>query len=421
MNRKTNNLLQKDMVKGRLLIPTTVDNRGSTLIEVIVSVLVIAIAFVPLMAGLNAALRTNKKTENELYAESVATNVVEICKTYGETGLNTITSTKLNSLLTGASAGGVSISTIASDKLDSGVEAGFLIKGITSGTEKEYKAKVEITSISGEQNDFSGYKPLSGFKNAIIVSIPDYETQVKPFFESITARNSDSISALWTNLSWLQRDIVLNINQVPDDAGKYTVTVKVTFSICDEGTFQLKSGTTSKTLTITIDDGKKYAVPLNPIVLSYRVPFGGSIGQDNLLINKTVSGDIKVNLLCANKNSYYTLATSASGEVIKTDATSGDNYQIDICVDDITSASWLTSHTNCDGLFEFGADSTGQSMMKDIKVSVYDSLNDPFSGDPAVVKTSTFIEYETIAASGESTSGSSTSGSSTSGGTTSGS
>ena len=63
------------------------DERGSTLIEIIVSVLIVGIAFVPLMMGLTSALTTNKMTENQLYAENVASNVVEICKTYGANGL----------------------------------------------------------------------------------------------------------------------------------------------------------------------------------------------------------------------------------------------------------------------------------------------------------------------------------------------
>ena len=422
MEGKNIDLLDGNMVKGRHRFPVTGDNKGSTLIEVIVSVLVIAIAFVPLMAGLNAALRTNKKTENELYAESVASNVVEICKTYGEAGLGTITSTKLNSLLTGSGSGGVSIEAIASDKLDSGVEAGFLIKGVTSGTEKEYKAKVEITSISGEQNDFTGYKPLSGFMNAVILSVPDFQSDIVTTFEAITGRNSENIGALWTDLKWLQRDINVNINPVSEDPTKYTVTMEVVFSICDEGYFQVKDGYTgSKTLTMEINDNKKYNLPLNPIVLSFKAPFGGHIGSDNLIINKFVNGDIRFNLLCASKDEYYHLnaAASASGEISKTVGVEGDYYQIDICTNDESASGWLNIQ-RCDGPFEFAADSTGQSMMKDIKISIYDSDNDAFTGTPTVVKTSTMIEYEAISASGSSTSGSSTSGSSTSGSSTSG-
>jgi hypothetical protein len=381
------------------------------LIEVIVSVLVIGIAFVPLMAGLNAALKTNKKTENELYAESVASNVVEICKTYGEYGFeNTLTNAKINSLLTGAGAG-IEISPIATDKLGIGFDAGFLISGISSGTEKSYKAKVEFSSISGAQNDFSGHKPLSGFLNAVILSVPAYQEEIVSHYSDITDRDETAKADLWTNASsWLRRDITVNINPVPEDTSKYTISIDVKYSISDETFFRVKSGTSAnaKILEKEIIDNKKYALPLNPIVLSYRVPFSGSVSSDNLVINKTVSGNLKFNLLCGDKNSFYHLNVSGSGETTQASAGSGDFYQIDICVEDDADSSWILGRDQCDGPFSFSADSAGQSIMKDIKISIYDSLNDPFSGDPTVVKTTTMIEYEAVAVSGASTSGSGT-------------
>lgn len=77
-------------------------------------------------------------------------------------------------------------------------------------------------------------------------------------------------------------------------------------------------------------------------------------------------------------------------------------------MEDEADSSWISSPIKCDGPFSFSADSAGQSIMKDIKISIYDSMNDPFSGNPTVVKTTTMIEYEAVAVSGESTSGSGT-------------
>ena len=76
--------MNRRMTKRRRLFLLAGSNRGNTLIEVIVCVLIIGIAFVPLMVGLNASLRINKDTENKLYAENVASNIVEICKTFGK-------------------------------------------------------------------------------------------------------------------------------------------------------------------------------------------------------------------------------------------------------------------------------------------------------------------------------------------------
>ena len=129
------------------------DKRGSTLIEVIVSVLIVGIAFVPLMVGLNAALKVNKQTENNMNAENVASNVIEVCKTYGTKGLaklktdeDTNPANGIATIFTGASL----------DKTDS---HSYTINGIKCGTDDRlYSAKIEFSDISDNQNDFSGYR-----------------------------------------------------------------------------------------------------------------------------------------------------------------------------------------------------------------------------------------------------------------------
>ena len=69
-------------MNGRKVI-NNMDNKGSTLVEIIVSVLIIGIVFVPLMLSLTNALKTNAKAESSSYAESVATNSLETVKTLG--------------------------------------------------------------------------------------------------------------------------------------------------------------------------------------------------------------------------------------------------------------------------------------------------------------------------------------------------
>ena len=64
------------------------DNRGSTLIEIIVSVLIIGIVFVPLLMGLTSAIKTNDRAEKKLNAESAGVNCMETVKAYGKSGLN---------------------------------------------------------------------------------------------------------------------------------------------------------------------------------------------------------------------------------------------------------------------------------------------------------------------------------------------
>ena len=66
------------------------NNRGSTLVEIIVSVLIVGIVFVPLLMGLTTALKANAKSEEILRAETVAANCVEAAKTYGVAGFATV-------------------------------------------------------------------------------------------------------------------------------------------------------------------------------------------------------------------------------------------------------------------------------------------------------------------------------------------
>jgi len=59
------------------------NNKGSTLIEIVVSVLIIGIAFVPLLMGMTNALKANTRAEQMLHAETVASNCIEVAKTFG--------------------------------------------------------------------------------------------------------------------------------------------------------------------------------------------------------------------------------------------------------------------------------------------------------------------------------------------------
>ena len=69
-------------MNGRKVI-RKMNDKGSTLVEIIVSVLIIGIVFVPLLMGLTNALKTNAKAESTSFAESVAVNSLETVKTVG--------------------------------------------------------------------------------------------------------------------------------------------------------------------------------------------------------------------------------------------------------------------------------------------------------------------------------------------------
>ena len=66
------------------------DNKGSTLVEIIVSVLIIGIVFVPLLMGLSNAIKANARAEKNLNAESAAVNCMEMIKAMGKKGLESM-------------------------------------------------------------------------------------------------------------------------------------------------------------------------------------------------------------------------------------------------------------------------------------------------------------------------------------------
>jgi len=80
-----------------------VGNRGSSLIEIIVSVLIVGIVFVPLLSGIGVAVKINRKAENKLCADTAANNIMETTKALGlkeSGGLKTLYSNATKGSLT---------------------------------------------------------------------------------------------------------------------------------------------------------------------------------------------------------------------------------------------------------------------------------------------------------------------------------
>ena len=376
------------------------DNRGSTLLEVIVSVLIIAIAFVPLMAGLNASLRVNKQTENELYAENVASNVIEICKTYKAKGMEDyLLGSGIDSLLTGSGSG-------ASMTQESGKEE-FTITNISSGTHDNYTATVVFSAAAysgtGEQNDFSAYQSISGLDKAVIVSFEtdNLEAVVKKVHDAATG-TTVSIDDMKNHLSdWLERNITLNITtKEVSGKTKYIVRRKTEYVARKDcrvnGVLLFTSSTTTdyayETQTVDEEVLETYnQVPTSIIVTYSQIDNSKTLLSDNLIINKTsdVLGEINVYALCSNgdtlKPSGFTLiATAYDAAPSKTDTSEGDYYNVNVY------SNLNLTPVNCDRLDNFGEGSTGkQSKLKDVTVTVKDSL-----GYVVAKKTSTVIEFE---------------------------
>lgn len=124
------------------------DNKGSTLVEIIVSVLIIAIAFVPLMSGMASALKANTAAETKLFADNVAQKCMEIVKS-ADSKEAVPTAFSYDTSLT--ATGGVTTS----------------VSGLKEG-DREYTAEISYTSIASlnTEGDYTSIKGISGNNKA---------------------------------------------------------------------------------------------------------------------------------------------------------------------------------------------------------------------------------------------------------------
>jgi type II secretory pathway pseudopilin PulG len=376
------------------------DRRGSTLIEVIVSVLIVGIAFVPLMVGLNAALKVNKQTENNLNAENVAVNAIEVCKTYGTKGLEklitdaTVDSTKgITTVFSGA--------TLA--KNDSNT---FTISGIKCGTDdRTYTARVVFEGITDNQNDFSGYPTVEGIQNAIVVSSSEdnFDYVINAFVAQAALQGAedgpDALSEAEmkkkTNIpKWLSREIYIGIEEVTVDGNtKYAVTKKMVYKANNDqidGKYPFRSSSYTPTPVVTQE--KTAANPVGTyselpemIVLTYR-QFKDKQGNnlnlghgDKIIIDKAVTGSTKIYALSENGKTLQ-----GKGYLVSFDASGSVDDQTQVYTNLVSDGA----PQYCTELTTFGTASSEMiSKMKNITVTITDN-----NGDVVSKKQSTLID-----------------------------
>lgn len=377
------------------------DRRGSTLIEVIVSVLIVGIAFVPLMVGLNAALKVNKQTENNLNAENVAVNAIEVCKTYGTKGLE--------KLITEATADPTKgITTVFSGatlaKNDSNT---FTISGIKCGTDnRTYTARVEFEGIADNQNDFSGYPTVEGIQNAIVVSSSEdnFDYVINTFLAQAASTGvaEDAANALpvaemkkKTNIpKWLSREIHIGIEEVTVDGNtKYAVTKKIVYKANNDqidGKYPFRSSSYTPTPVVTQEKTATnpvgtYSELPEMIVLTYR-QFKDKQGNnlnlghgDKIIIDKEVTGATKIYALSENGKTLQ-----GKGYLVSFDASGSADDQTQVYTNLVSAGA----PQNCTELTTFGTASSEMiSKMKNITVTITDN-----NGDVVSEKQSTLID-----------------------------
>jgi type II secretory pathway pseudopilin PulG len=370
------------------------DRRGSTLIEVIVSVLIVGIAFVPLMVGLNAALKVNKQTENNLNAENVAVNIIEVCKTYGTKGFAKLKADEDIDSTTGITT----VFTGASLEFNDPDPITYTINGIKSGTnDREYSARIVFEDIDENQNDFSGYASVDSLEKAIVVNLADdsFDYVINQFVAQANATGvaEDNVDALSvedmkksSNVpKWLSREIHISI---VEDEGKVKVTRKIVYIANNntiDGKYPFRTSSYTPTPVITQPDTKEYVEVPEMAVLNYKqfkdkekkdLNLDNGHG-DKIIIDKAVTGAMKV------------IALSENGQTLKN---KGYNLYFDAhdSVDDLTHvySNLNFMGTYCEEDPSFGsADEKNTTIMRNITITVSDDR-----GEVVATKKSTLID-----------------------------
>ncbi|MBR5178199.1 MAG: type II secretion system protein [Lachnospiraceae bacterium] len=295
------------MVSRELRLRT--DNRGSTLIEIIVSVLIVGIVFVPLLMSLNVALKANIKSESELYAETVATNCMEVVKAYGIQGLNDYidhSPTAVGGIVDFPEAGSG-----AKLQKDTSLTNAFIISGIKEGT-KVYTAKFSFDNTPYEptipeggttpipaQNSLDGYSVISEISNGQALRVNLAENQDEENIKEIV-KAAEAIPENITNYfegktdserfaiakSWIKKKTTfVKISKLPDTlpdtasaedkkhAGQYKIEKQIIYNCLNSIPFEgaTHNGGVFKVPETPSCEYRKSAVAPDAILLFYSV------------------------------------------------------------------------------------------------------------------------------------------------------
>ncbi|MCR5205803.1 MAG: hypothetical protein K6E47_12170 [Lachnospiraceae bacterium] len=393
------------------------DRRGSTLIEIIISVLIVGIAFVPLMMGLHAAMTANRQTEKELYAENVAANVAEICKTFGKKGLEemctaTEESKKIGALLTDAEIG--------QDITNSNR---FVISNITSGTkERYYTATVRFDKSAYEagstptpdpsgtpsptygpkQNDFSGFPSLAGISGACFATFAEdsLDDIVNWFYDQAVAGSADlgviTKDSMKNNISkWLKREFYVTLNY-DTSSGEYKVGKYIRYIGINDPYAEIMGSQVFGSETHPADyiaqqkdDVGVYTTFPDNIVLTYK-PLRNAENHnlplrayDSIIVVKNCDGILNVYSLCESgstiKSSPSTMTTTlanvslkavSTGAYLTTSDPEHNNFSVRIYNNLWDSA---TATETCYRSEQFGeGGTTSNTVMKDVIIEISD-------------------------------------------------
>jgi Tfp pilus assembly protein PilV len=157
---KVNSSLLKSMYRLR-----RADNRGTSLIEIIVALLILVLIFTPAYMAFSAALKLNQASKDKLYAENIAKNAMEIIKYTMDTG-GSVRAVDFSALGGSAVASGGAIVTPSAI---SGSAVTYTFSGCPEGT-SSYDVTINIDDHEGEarQHDFADMSAFNSTATALI-------------------------------------------------------------------------------------------------------------------------------------------------------------------------------------------------------------------------------------------------------------
>ena len=221
------------------------DNRGSTLIEIIVSVLIIAIVFVPLLMGMSAALKANGKAEQELNSEHAAVNCMETVKALGKKGIAAMVYDEDDGhLITGLpdDPNAPEFGSYAKIYYDEAEEC-YVVTDIKEGLE-EYSAKISfsdekyVTEVSEDPEEESPAQNL--FNDYSFVSFADFAGNGTRTIEFPEDLDEDRVSVIRSNSGEDPSTVRYKATWNKDDIIK-TKEVEITIYY-EDGKYKLETG-----------------------------------------------------------------------------------------------------------------------------------------------------------------------------------
>jgi len=251
------------------------NNKGSTLIEIIVSVLIIAIVFVPLLMGMSAALKANGKSEQAINSENAAVNCLEAVKAIGKKGVETlaptagagVTVTPAVALAFGTSAKIVRKTETVDSKIVEYFEVSDIKEGLETYTAKIYFSDSNYVAPTADPADptasvtptplFNDYKyisfsNLSGKGTQMLKYLSDEDEARITGFRSLSghATGTSMVKPEWTIADIVKsKQIELKISKDSED--NYSITSKSNYVLYNHqgGAFQFQNSGETYTAT----------------------------------------------------------------------------------------------------------------------------------------------------------------------------